>query len=163
MILQGQGILYVNVIGVDDLLSEDVVRRTNPFVTLSLDRSDVKKTTVVRNALECEFNEIFIFNIEDLEMQKLSLSVMNYDWFGASTFVSPAEVIGSAVLPLSERLEDGKTCAMLEHDLLLQVPQSSDKFLRKHYATAKKVSRSGTTCIGLQKKDTVENRYSVVL
>lgn len=35
---QGQGILYVHVVGVEELLNEFVIKRTNPYVTLSLDR-----------------------------------------------------------------------------------------------------------------------------
>lgn len=74
------GILHVKIVRAARLLKKDILGTSDPYVKLSFsgERLPPKRTSVIMNNLNPEWNEKFKLIVTDLQLQALEFQV--YDW-----------------------------------------------------------------------------------
>ncbi|KAL7150918.1 hypothetical protein ABFS83_05G145900 [Erythranthe nasuta] len=78
-----RGVLSVTVISAENLPATDLFGKSDPFVELTMKKSDQKnKTRVVTDTLNPEWNQTFEFVVEDGLHELLILEVYDHDTFG---------------------------------------------------------------------------------
>ncbi|KAL8054501.1 hypothetical protein ABFS82_05G142200 [Erythranthe guttata] len=78
-----RGVLSVTVISAENLPATDLFGKSDPFVELTMKKSDQKnKTRVVSDTLNPEWNQTFEFVVEDGLHELLILEVYDHDTFG---------------------------------------------------------------------------------
>eukprot|EP00249_Psilotum_nudum_P013757 c24492_g2_i3 orf=738-1904(+) len=92
------GYLIVELLEAKELANKEVVGKCDPYIVLYIQRRPdcIKESTKMLNMTSPIWNEIFTFNVEDLEAQSLTVRLMDVDT------LNPADYIGSAVLPISQ-------------------------------------------------------------
>ncbi|GLT29646.1 hypothetical protein SLA2020_044990 [Shorea laevis] len=78
-----RGVLSVTVISADDLPATDLMGKADPYVVLTLKKSEAKnRTRVVNDSLNPVWNQTFDFMVEDGLHDMLILEVWDHDTFG---------------------------------------------------------------------------------
>ncbi|KAJ8434980.1 hypothetical protein Cgig2_027823 [Carnegiea gigantea] len=84
-----RGVLSVTVISADDLPAADLLGKSDPYVTLTMKKSEIKnKTRVVNESLNPVWNQTFDFLVEDGLHDMLILEVWDHDTFGKEGSIS---------------------------------------------------------------------------
>ncbi|XP_068483873.1 synaptotagmin-4-like [Phaseolus vulgaris] len=97
-----RGVLSVTVISAEDLPVVDLMGKADPFVVLSLKKTEKKlKTRVVNESLNPVWNQTFDFVVEDGLHEMLILEVYDHDTFGK-------EKIGRVILTLTKVILEGE-------------------------------------------------------
>ncbi|KAI4337298.1 hypothetical protein L6164_015731 [Bauhinia variegata] len=97
-----RGVLSVTVISAEDLPSVDFMGKADPYVVLSLKKSEKKfKTRVVNENLNPVWNQTFDFVVEDGVHEMLILEVWDHDTFGKNK-------IGRVLVTLTRVLIEGE-------------------------------------------------------
>ncbi|XP_027904463.1 synaptotagmin-4-like [Vigna unguiculata] len=97
-----RGVLSVTVISAEDLPVVDLMGKADPFVVLSLRKTEKKlKTRVVNESLNPVWNQTFDFVVEDGLHEMLILEVYDHDTFGK-------EKIGRVILTLTKVILEGE-------------------------------------------------------
>ncbi|KAL0904774.1 hypothetical protein M5K25_026924 [Dendrobium thyrsiflorum] len=97
-----RGVLSVTVISAEDLPAMDVLGKADPFVVLTMKKTDAKnKTRVVNNSLNPTWNQTFDFVVEDGLHDMLILEVYDHDTFGK-------DFIGRCIMTLTRALMEGE-------------------------------------------------------
>ncbi|MCO5574464.1 hypothetical protein L7F22_028249 [Adiantum nelumboides] len=88
------GYLHVHLLEGRDVANKDVTGRSDPYVVLFVRRRAdlIQQSTKMRDTANPVWNEQFMFSIEDLEMQRLTIKLMNFDEVNLSVFVGTAEL-----------------------------------------------------------------------
>lgn len=97
-----RGVLSVTVISAEDLPAMDVMGKSDPFVVLSLKKTEAKnKTRVVNDSLNPTWNQTFDFVVEDGLHDMLILEVYDHDTFGK-------DFMGRCIMTLTRALMEGE-------------------------------------------------------
>ncbi|CAI0389044.1 unnamed protein product [Linum tenue] len=97
-----RGVLSVTVISAEDLPVVDLMGKADPFVVLTMKKSDTKnKTRVVNENLNPEWNQTFDFVVEDALHDMLIAEVYDHDTFRK-------EYIGRCILTLTRVILEGE-------------------------------------------------------
>ncbi|GLU09621.1 hypothetical protein SLE2022_264720 [Rubroshorea leprosula] len=105
-----RGVLSVTVISADDLPATDLMGKADPYVVLTLKKSEAKnRTRVVNDSLNPVWNQTFDFMVEDGLHDMLILEVWDHDTFGK-------DYMGRCILTLTRVLleEEYKESFQLE-------------------------------------------------
>ncbi|KAJ6673265.1 SYNAPTOTAGMIN-5-LIKE [Salix viminalis] len=118
-----RGVLSVTVISADDLPMVDLMGKADPFVTVTMKKSEMtNKTRVVNNCLNPVWNQTFDFVVEDGLHDMLIIEVWDHDTFGkfcgsiAFSQLSPQDYMGRCILTLTRVILEGeyKDCFQLD-------------------------------------------------
>ncbi|KAK8940118.1 Synaptotagmin-5 [Platanthera guangdongensis] len=97
-----RGVLSVTVISAEDLPVMDVMGKSDPFVVLTLKKTEAKnKTRVVNDSLNPTWNQTFDFVVEDGLHDMLILEVYDHDTFGK-------DFMGRCIMTLTRALMEGE-------------------------------------------------------
>ncbi|KAH7671919.1 Enolase-like N-terminal protein [Dioscorea alata] len=97
-----RGVLTVTVISAQDLPSMDVLGKADPYVVLSMKKTETKnKTRVVSDNLNPTWNQTFDFVVEDGLHDMLILEVWDHDTFGKN-------FIGKCIMTLTRVILEGE-------------------------------------------------------
>lgn len=97
-----RGVLTVTVISADDLPPADLMGKADPYVVLTLKKTEIKnKTRVVNESLNPVWNQTFDFMVEDGLHDMLMLEVYDHDTFGK-------DYMGRVILTLTRVLLEGE-------------------------------------------------------
>lgn len=97
-----RGVLSVTVISADDLPAADLMGKSDPFVILTMKKSQTKnKTRVVNESLNPVWNQTFDFLVEDGLHDMLILEVWDHDTFGK-------DYMGRCILTLTRVILEGE-------------------------------------------------------
>lgn len=97
-----RGVLSVTVISADDLPAMDVMGKADPYVVLTLKKTEAKnKTRVVNESLNPVWNQTFDFVVEDALHDMLILEVWDHDTFGK-------DYIGRCIMTLTRVILEGE-------------------------------------------------------
>ncbi|KAF7806445.1 synaptotagmin-5-like [Senna tora] len=78
-----RGVLSVTVVSAEDLPATDLLGKSDPFVVLTMKKSETKcKTRVVNNTLNPVWNQTFDFVVEDGLHDMLMVEIWDHDTFG---------------------------------------------------------------------------------
>ncbi|KAH1107754.1 hypothetical protein J1N35_011522 [Gossypium stocksii] len=105
-----RGVLSVTVISAEDLPIVDLMGKADPYVVLTMKKSELKnKTRVVNDSLNPVWNQTFDFVVEDGLHDMLILEVWDHDTFGK-------DYMGRCILTLTRVILEGeyKDCLPLE-------------------------------------------------
>uniref|UniRef100_A0A6N2N3K8 C2 domain-containing protein n=1 Tax=Salix viminalis TaxID=40686 RepID=A0A6N2N3K8_SALVM len=105
-----RGVLSVTVISADDLPMVDLMGKADPFVTVTMKKSEMtNKTRVVNNCLNPVWNQTFDFVVEDGLHDMLIIEVWDHDTFGK-------DYMGRCILTLTRVILEGeyKDCFQLD-------------------------------------------------
>ncbi|TYJ22064.1 hypothetical protein E1A91_A08G103400v1 [Gossypium mustelinum] len=105
-----RGVLSVTVISAEDLPIVDLMGKADPYVVLTMKKSELKKKTrVVNDSLNPVWNQTFDFVVEDGLHDMLILEVWDHDTFGK-------DYMGRCILTLTRVILEGeyKDCLPLE-------------------------------------------------
>ncbi|XP_017609089.1 synaptotagmin-5-like [Gossypium arboreum] len=105
-----RGVLSVTVISAEDLPIVDLMGKADPYVVLTMKKSELKnKTRVVNDSLNPVWNQTFDFVVEDGLHDMLILEVWDHDTFGK-------DYMGRCILTLTRVILEGeyKDCLLLE-------------------------------------------------
>ncbi|KAL9339656.1 hypothetical protein Peur_068671 [Populus x canadensis] len=105
-----RGVLSVTVISAEDLPMVDLMGKADPFVTLTMKKSEMRnKTRVVNNCLNPVWNQTFDFVVEDGLHDMLIIEVWDHDTFGK-------DYMGRCILTLTRVILEGeyKECFQLD-------------------------------------------------
>ncbi|KAG6769303.1 hypothetical protein POTOM_024927 [Populus tomentosa] len=105
-----RGVLSVTVISAEDLPVMDLMGKADPFVTLTMKKSEMRnKTRVVNNNLNPVWNQTFDFVVEDGLHDMLIVEVWDHDTFGK-------DYMGRCILTLTRVILEGeyKDCFQLD-------------------------------------------------
>ncbi|TYI14174.1 hypothetical protein ES332_A08G106800v1 [Gossypium tomentosum] len=105
-----RGVLSVTVISAEDLPIVDLMGKADPYVVLTMKKSELKnKTRVVNDSLNPVWNQTFDFVVEDGLHDMLILEVWDHDTFGK-------DYMGRCILTLTRVILEGeyKDCMSLE-------------------------------------------------
>ncbi|KAJ6355133.1 hypothetical protein OIU77_005679 [Salix suchowensis] len=105
-----RGVLSVTVISADDLPMVDLMGKADPFVTVTMKKSEMtNKTRVVNNCLNPVWNQTFDFVVEDGLHDMLVIEVWDHDTFGK-------DYMGRCILTLTRVILEGeyKDCFQLD-------------------------------------------------
>ncbi|TYG57076.1 hypothetical protein ES288_D08G114300v1 [Gossypium darwinii] len=105
-----RGVLSVTVISAEDLPIIDLMGKADPYVVLTMKKSELKnKTRVVNDSLNPVWNQTFDFVVEDGLHDMLILEVWDHDTFGK-------DYMGRCILTLTRVILEGeyKDCLPLE-------------------------------------------------
>ncbi|KAJ6912886.1 hypothetical protein NC651_015373 [Populus alba x Populus x berolinensis] len=105
-----RGVLSVTVISAEDLPVVDLMGKADPFVTLTMKKSEMRnKTRVVNNNLNPVWNQTFDFVVEDGLHDMLIVEVWDHDTFGK-------DYMGRCILTLTRVILEGeyKDCFQLD-------------------------------------------------
>ncbi|KAK8340451.1 hypothetical protein V6Z11_A08G102700 [Gossypium hirsutum] len=105
-----RGVLSVTVITAEDLPIVDLMGKADPYVVLTMKKSELKnKTRVVNDSLNPVWNQTFDFVVEDGLHDMLILEVWDHDTFGK-------DYMGRCILTLTRVILEGeyKDCMPLE-------------------------------------------------
>ncbi|KAJ0984331.1 hypothetical protein J5N97_002687 [Dioscorea zingiberensis] len=97
-----RGVLSVTVISAEDLPSMDVLGKADPYVVLSMKKTETKKKTrVVNESLNPIWDQTFDFVVEDGLHDMLILEVWDHDTFGKN-------FIGKCIMTLTRVILEGE-------------------------------------------------------
>lgn len=97
-----RGVLSVTVISADDLPAMDVMGKSDPYVVLTLKKTEAKnKTRVVNESLNPVWNQTFDFVVEDALHDMLILEVWDHDTFGK-------DYMGRCIMTLTRVILEGE-------------------------------------------------------
>ncbi|KAJ6381079.1 hypothetical protein OIU77_029887 [Salix suchowensis] len=97
-----RGVLSVTVISAEDLPVVDLMGKADPFVTLTMKKSEMRnKTRVVNNNLNPVWNQTFDFVVEDGLHDMLIVEVWDHDTFGK-------DYMGRCILTLTRVILEGE-------------------------------------------------------
>ncbi|KAL6502094.1 Synaptotagmin-5 [Orobanche gracilis] len=97
-----RGVLSVTVVSGEDLPATDFMGKSDPFVLLTMKKSDQKnKTRVLNDTLNPVWNQTFDFVVEDGLHELLILEVYDHDTFGK-------EKMGRCAMTLSRAILEGE-------------------------------------------------------
>ncbi|KAG8372684.1 hypothetical protein BUALT_Bualt12G0092200 [Buddleja alternifolia] len=97
-----RGVLVVTVISAEDLAPTDLIGKPDPFVVLTMKKTELKdKTRVVNNCLNPVWNQTYDFVVEDGLHDMLILEVWDHDTFGK-------DYMGRCILTLTRVLMEGE-------------------------------------------------------
>ncbi|KAG0498278.1 hypothetical protein HPP92_002584 [Vanilla planifolia] len=97
-----RGVLSVTVISAENLPPMDVMGKADPFVVLSMKKTEVKnKTRVVNDSLNPTWNQTFDFVVEDGLHDMLIMEVYDHDTFGK-------DYMGRCIITLTRALMEGE-------------------------------------------------------
>ncbi|CAN6838998.1 unnamed protein product [Brassica oleracea] len=97
-----RGVLSVTVVAAEDLPAVDFMGKADPFVVITLKKSEVKsKTRVVPDSLNPVWNQTFDFVVEDALHDLLILEVWDHDKFGK-------DKIGRVIMTLTRVMLEGE-------------------------------------------------------
>ncbi|PIN24021.1 hypothetical protein CDL12_03264 [Handroanthus impetiginosus] len=97
-----RGVLSVTVISAENLPSKDLIGKSDPFVELTMKKSEQKKKTRVLNeTLNPVWNQTFDFVIEDGLHELLILEVYDHDTFGK-------DKMGRCIMTLTRAILEGE-------------------------------------------------------
>uniref|UniRef100_A0A803LH43 Uncharacterized protein n=1 Tax=Chenopodium quinoa TaxID=63459 RepID=A0A803LH43_CHEQI len=97
-----RGVLSVTVISADDLPAVDFTGKSDPYVILTMKKSQTKnKTRVVNESLNPVWNQTFDFLVEDGLHDMLMLEVWDHDTFGK-------DYMGRCILTLTRVILEGE-------------------------------------------------------
>ncbi|EOA20293.1 hypothetical protein CARUB_v10000601mg [Capsella rubella] len=97
-----RGVLSVTVVAAEDLPAVDVMGKADPFVVITLKKSEAKsKTRVVPDSLNPVWNQTFDFVVEDALHDLLMLEVWDHDKFGK-------DKIGRVIMTLTRVMLEGE-------------------------------------------------------
>ncbi|KAE8689044.1 Synaptotagmin-5 [Hibiscus syriacus] len=97
-----RGVLSVTVISAEDLPIVDLMGKADPYVVLTLKKSEAKhKTRVVNDSLNPVWNQTFDFVVEDGLHDMLILEVWDHDTFGK-------DYMGRCILTLTRVILEGE-------------------------------------------------------
>ncbi|KAE8735332.1 Synaptotagmin-4 [Hibiscus syriacus] len=97
-----RGVLSVTVISAEDLPVADLMGKADPYVVLTLKKSEAKnKTRVVNDSLNPVWNQTFDFVVEDGLHDMLILEVYDHDTFGK-------DYMGRCILTLTRVILEGE-------------------------------------------------------
>eukprot|EP01018_Ginkgo_biloba_P014419 Gb_10192 [translate_table: standard] len=114
-----RGVLSVTVKRAENLNATDLLGKADPYVVLTMKKTDAKKKTrVASKNLNPEWNQTFDFVVEDALHDMLILEVWDHDTFGK-------DFMGKCVLTLTKVLHEGEYDA----DLQLEGVKSGRLFL----------------------------------
>ncbi|KAA3470606.1 synaptotagmin-5-like [Gossypium australe] len=105
-----RGVLSVTVISAEDLPIVDLMGKADPYVVLTMKKSELKnQTRVVNDSLNPVWNQTFDFVVEDGLHDMLILEVWDHDTFGK-------DCMGRCILTLTRVILEGeyKDCLPLE-------------------------------------------------
>ncbi|XP_065618037.1 synaptotagmin-5 [Quercus suber] len=105
-----RGVLSVTVISAEDLPAVDLMGKADPYVVLTMKKSDIRnKTRVVNECLNPVWNQTFDFVVEDGLHDMLILEVWDHDTFGK-------DYMGRCILTLTRVILEGeyKECFQLD-------------------------------------------------
>ncbi|XP_075642645.1 synaptotagmin-5-like [Castanea sativa] len=105
-----RGVLSVTVISAEDLPAVDLMGKSDPYVVLTMKKSDIRnKTRVVNESLNPVWNQTFDFVVEDGLHDMLILEVWDHDTFGK-------DYMGRCILTLTRVILEGeyKECFQLD-------------------------------------------------
>ncbi|XP_022143060.1 synaptotagmin-5 [Momordica charantia] len=105
-----RGVLSVTVISAEDLPATDLVGKSDPYVVLSMKKSEMKnKTRVVNESLNPIWNQTFDFVVEDGLHDMLIIEVWDHDTFGK-------DYMGRCILTLTRVILEGEYKESFELD-----------------------------------------------
>ncbi|XVF34574.1 hypothetical protein REPUB_Repub18cG0070400 [Reevesia pubescens] len=97
-----RGVLSVNVISAEDLPTVDLMGKADPYVVLTMKKSEARnKTRVVNDSLNPVWNQTFDFVVEDGLHDMLILEVWDHDTFGK-------DYMGRCILTLTRVILEGE-------------------------------------------------------
>ncbi|KAL2228847.1 UNVERIFIED_CONTAM: Synaptotagmin-5 [Sesamum indicum] len=97
-----RGVLSVTVISADDLPPADLMGKADPYVVLTMKKTEMKnKTRVVNESLNPVWNQTFDFVVEDGLHDMLILELWDHDTFGK-------DLMGRCILTLTRVLLEGE-------------------------------------------------------
>lgn len=97
-----RGVLSVTVVAAEDLPAVDFMGKADPFVVITLKKSEAKsKTRVVPDSLNPVWNQTFDFVVEDALHDLLILEVWDHDKFGK-------DKIGRVIMTLTRVMLEGE-------------------------------------------------------
>lgn len=97
-----RGVLSVTIISADDLPAADLFGKSDPYVTLTMKKSQTKnKTRVVNECLNPVWNQTFDFLVEDGLHEMLILEVWDHDTFGK-------DYMGRCIMTLTRVILEGE-------------------------------------------------------
>ncbi|KAL0728302.1 hypothetical protein Bca4012_024395 [Brassica carinata] len=97
-----RGVLSVTVVAAEDLPAVDFMGKADPFVAITLKKSEAKsKTRVVPDSLNPVWNQTFDFVVEDALHDLLILEVWDHDKFGK-------DKIGRVIMTLTRVMLEGE-------------------------------------------------------
>ncbi|VVB14032.1 unnamed protein product [Arabis nemorensis] len=97
-----RGVLSVTVLAAEDLPAVDLMGKADPFVVITLKKSEAKsKTRVVPDSLNPVWNQTFDFVVEDALHDLLILEVWDHDKFGK-------DKIGRVIMTLTRVMIEGE-------------------------------------------------------
>ncbi|XP_009799031.1 synaptotagmin-5-like [Nicotiana sylvestris] len=105
-----RGVLSVTVISADDLAPTDLMGKADPYVVITMKKTETKnKTRVVPESLNPVWNQTFDFVVEDGLHDMLILEVWDHDTFGK-------DYMGRCILTLTKVLMEGEYKESFELD-----------------------------------------------
>ncbi|KAM3267480.1 synaptotagmin-5 isoform X1 [Capsicum chacoense] len=105
-----RGVLSVTVISADDLAPTDLMGKADPYVVVTMKKTETKnKTRVVPESLNPVWNQTFDFVVEDGLHDMLILEVWDHDTFGK-------DYMGRCILTLTRVLTEGEYKETFELD-----------------------------------------------
>lgn len=105
-----RGVLSVTVVAAEDLPAVDLMGKADPFVVITLKKSEAKsKTRVVPDSLNPVWNQTFDFVVEDALHDLLMLEVWDHDKFGK-------DKIGRVIMTLTRVMLEGEFQEWFELD-----------------------------------------------
>ncbi|XP_010453150.1 PREDICTED: synaptotagmin-4-like isoform X2 [Camelina sativa] len=105
-----RGVLSVTVVAAEDLPAVDLMGKADPFVVITLKKSEAKsKTRVVPDSLNPVWNQTFDFVVEDALHDLLMLEVWDHDKFGK-------DKIGRVIMTLTRVMLEGEYQEWFELD-----------------------------------------------
>ncbi|KAL3650690.1 Synaptotagmin-4 [Castilleja foliolosa] len=97
-----RGVLSVTVVSAEELPATDFMGKSDPFVVLTMKKSDQKnKTRVLNDTLNPVWNQTFDFVVEDALHELLMLEVYDHDTFGK-------EKMGRCTMTLTRAIIEGE-------------------------------------------------------
>ncbi|KAG7984532.1 hypothetical protein I3843_04G164700 [Carya illinoinensis] len=105
-----RGVLSVTVISAEELPAVDLLGKADPYVVITLKKSEMRnKTRVVNDSLNPVWNQTFDFVVEDGLHDMLILEVWDHDTFGK-------DYMGRCILTLTRAILEGefKECFQLD-------------------------------------------------
>ncbi|KAL0407624.1 UNVERIFIED_CONTAM: Synaptotagmin-4 [Sesamum radiatum] len=98
-----RGVLSVTVISAENLPAKDLLGKSDPFVVLTMKKSEQKyKTRVLNDTLNPVWNQTFDFVVEDGLHELLILEVYDHDTFGK-------DKMGRCIMTLTRAILEGET------------------------------------------------------
>jgi len=135
-------------IGVRDLVSTDLIGKADPYVEMGVNKARQVKSAKVDDKSDHDFNEIYQFRVIDVDTQKLSITVWDYDRVGSD------EVIGQLEIPLSRMGSEELIGKLVKFNEYIKVPEKS-----KNQVPGGGAAASGTDAvtqtIGLKGRDKI--------